>query len=81
MNQNWMEKLSLALGVSQADLLVSPNVVPGGKPRPGYFVQDDVEIRLLNYWRTLSPQAQEAVLLMLDSWANDRFRAPGGNEG
>jgi transcriptional regulator with XRE-family HTH domain len=68
---DWMHRLTVALSVCLADLLVDPLVVPGAKSRPRYLVDDRAEIKLLNRWRNLSPQVQEAVLVIIEG---DRSR-------
>lgn len=70
LTQEWLKKLSVALCVSQADLLNDPHGVPGkGQPK-----RNAQEGRLLLLWRDLDRKAQDVIMRMLDQWTNHTGR-------
>lgn len=69
LTDRWMARLSAALGISKADLLVDESGRPGIKPSDGDVAKDITERRLLAFWRILSPEAQDFILTTLDVWA------------
>ncbi len=70
LTQEWLKKLSVALCVSQADLLNDPHGVPGkGQPK-----RNAQEGRLLLLWRGLDREAQDVIMRMLDQWTNHTGR-------
>lgn len=74
LSDKWLARLSTALSVPKASLLIDDFVPPSPTPREGDFAKNDTERRLLNFWRALSPQAQDFILETIDRWA-DRFGA------
>lgn len=78
LTDTWLARLSAALGVSKSDLLVEARVVePCPLPGDSYLIKDATERRLLVFWRSLSPEAQDVILTALDAWAS-RFGPRGG---
>lgn len=79
LSDGWLERLASAMDVRKRDLLVEIGESSG--PRAGDFVKDDVERRLLLFWRGLSPEAQDVVLDAVDSWAARRMRPAAKSQG
>lgn len=77
LTDRWMARLSAALGVSKADLLIEKVVSPCFTPGDGDVAKDVTERRLLGFWRILSPDAQDFILATLDVWAS-RFGVRDG---
>lgn len=76
LTDGWLRRLSAALNVSKADLLVDDFVAPSFAPGKGDLAKNDTERRLVSFWRDLSPQAQDFVIEIVDRWAN-RFGGKG----
>lgn len=76
LTDGWMQRLSVALNVRKAELLIEsggPSELPGDP----YIAKDDTERRLLLFWRNLSDETQDVVLDFLDSFANRAARRKG----
>jgi transcriptional regulator with XRE-family HTH domain len=73
LTDGWMERLSVALGVRKADLLIETRG-PSEIPSDPYVTKDDTERRLLLFWRNLSDETQDVILDFLDSFANRAAR-------
>lgn len=72
LTDSWLKRLSAALKISKADLLIEDVVAPSFTPGKGDVVKNVTERRLLGFWRALSPDAQDFILAIVDNWA-DRF--------
>lgn len=75
LTDRWMARLSAALGISKAELLIDEVAAPSFTPGAGDVAKDITERRLLGFWRILSPDAQDFILATLDVWAS---RSGGG---
>jgi transcriptional regulator with XRE-family HTH domain len=70
LTQQWLKRISVALRVSQADLLKDAYRVPGkGQPK-----REAEEERLLLLWRSLNREAQDRIMRMLDVLTNHTER-------
>ena len=77
LKDEWLVRLSHAMGVSKADLLSDAFVRPRRLPDPSNLVQDDVERTLLAFWRKLSPEAKDVIIGMTHVWADKMTRRRG----
>jgi transcriptional regulator with XRE-family HTH domain len=77
LTDRWMARLSAALGITKADLLVDEIVPPSFTPGDSDVAKDITERSLLRFWRLLSTDAQDFILTTLDAWTS-RF---GGKNG
>lgn len=74
LNDKWLERLAKALGTTKADLLSDAFSVPGRPPGQSDLPKDATERALLDFWRHLSPEAQNVVLNIIDGWADRIIR-------
>lgn len=75
----WLERLARALAVTKADLLSDAFSIPGRPPGQSDLAKDAVERTLLDFWRNLSPEAQDVVLNIVNGWADRMIRRSGEN--
>jgi transcriptional regulator with XRE-family HTH domain len=75
LSDGWLTRLSRAMGLRKSDLLVE-DAFESGRPGPSDVVQDDIERRLLLFWRSLSAEAQDVVLDLVNTWARRRLQRP-----
>lgn len=73
----WLERLAGAMGISKAAILTDAFGIPGRTPRDGDFIKDDIERTLLDFWRRLSPEAQDVVLDMVNAWVDRTSKRAG----
>lgn len=76
---DWLKRLAAAMGVSKADLLTDALVTSSAPPRESDLIEDDTERTLLDFWRRLTPEAQDVILAAVDAWANNAIRRSGGH--
>lgn len=86
LTDEWLDSLSKALGCSKSSFLVEAIIegaqTAASRPRtlPGMsdVEKEDVERRLLDFWRLLGDEEQAIVLGAVDAWADLIIRRSGG---